>query len=99
MDDEVVYYDFRRRARKSAPMSRLADCNIAALVDDLNEILDILEGASDKESLNLSEEEQGQVDFLNYMCDRVAEECHRLGFDIAPDIEIEVTLEPEKEDD
>lgn len=97
MDDEVVYYDFRRKVRKSAPVSRLADCNIAALVEDLNEILDILEGASDNESLNLSEDEQGQVDFLNYICDRVAEECHRLGFDIAP--EIEVTLEPEKEDD
>lgn len=99
MDDEVVYYDFRRRARKSAPVSQLAECNIPALVEDLNEILDILEAVNTIESLNLNEDERGQVDFLNYMCDRVAEECHRLGFDIAPDIEIEVTLEPEKEDD
>lgn len=99
MDDEVVYYDFRRKVRKSAPVSRLADCNIAAVVEDLNEILDILEGTSNKELLNLTEDEQGQVDFLNYMCDRVAEECHRLGFDIASDIEIEITFEPEKEDD
>lgn len=97
MDDEVVYFDFRRKVRKSAPVSRLADCNIAALVEDLNEILDILEGASDKQSLNLSEDEQGQVEFLNYICDRITEECHRLEFDIAP--ELEVTLEPEKEDD
>lgn len=97
MDDEVVYFDFRRKVRKSTPVSSLQDINLPTLLEDLNEVLEIFENARDKESLCLSEDEMGHIDILNFMCDKFAEECHRLGIDQAP--EIEVTLEPEKEDD
>jgi hypothetical protein len=97
MDDEVVYFDFRRKARKSAPRTQVTSFNIPEFAEDLNELINIFEEASDIKSLDISEEIQNQIEFLSFMCDKFAEECHRLGFDVAPDIE--VTVELEKEDD
>lgn len=97
MDDDVVYFDFRRKARKSAPRTQVSSFNIPEFSEDLNELIDILEEASDIESLGISKEIQNQIEFLSFMCDKFAEECHRLGFDVAPDVE--VTIESEKEDD
>jgi hypothetical protein len=97
MDDEVVYFDFRRKARKSAPRTQVSSFNIPEFSEDLNELVNILEETSDIESLNISEEVRNQIEFLSFMCDKFAEECHRLGFDIAHDVE--VTIESEKEDD
>lgn len=97
MDDEVVYFDFRRKARKSPPRTRISSFNIPEFSEDLNELIDILESAENIESLNIDQELRNQIEFLSFMCDKFAEECHRLGFDVAQ--EIEITLESEKEDD
>jgi hypothetical protein len=97
MDDDVVYYDFRRKARKPAPRTQVSAFNIPEFSEDLNELIDILEEASDIESLNVSQEIRHQIEFLSFMCDKFAEECHRLGFDVESDAE--VTIESEKEDD
>ena len=95
MSDDVVYFDFRRKSRRPSPGAQLAEYNLPVFSEDLNSILEILEAADNISALGLNKELEYQVEFLSHLCDQIAEECHRLGFDIKPEFDIIVDLESE----
>ena len=81
MTEVVDFMQFRAaRRREIKPVSALADCLLHDTLEDLDEVIERLQGTADAKSLQLSELDRDQLAILAIMADEFLEIYETLGF-------------------
>lgn len=83
MTEVVDFMKFRAaRRREIKPVSALADCLLHDTLEDLDEVIARLQGASDAKSLQLDELDRDQLHLLAMMADEFLDLYETLGFNL-----------------